>query len=331
MRNNMLFKCRNCGGNVVFAPEKGKMVCPHCESEESQDVVQGGSLVQCVNCGAPLEVSDFTSASQCAHCGSYLVFNERVEGKYEPHMLLPFRVSKEAAVTAMQQEFGDRVFTPAGFLSAKSLEKMQGIYVPFWLYDYQADYEYAGEGTKVRSWRSGNTEYVETSYYEVVRRMKADFDRIPVDASNQMEDSVMDLMEPYDYQKLTGFDPKYMSGFYGEVYNQTADELESRAKDKAGNASEELMQGSLGGYQTLKAHHRNLQLRRQSSQYVLMPVWQYQYRYQGKVYQYHVNGQTGKVVGKTPVSRGKVAAYGGSFFAVVTAICFFAVRLLDML
>lgn len=327
----MLFKCKNCGGNVVFDPDRETMYCPHCEGEESQDVLQGGSLTQCVNCGAPLQVGEYTSASRCEHCGSYLVFNERVEGVYEPHLVLPFKVSRKKAVDAMNQEFGKRIFTPAGFLSSKSLEKMQGIYVPFWLYDYDADYQFEGEGTKVRSWRSGDTEYVETSYYEVVRRMEASFDKIPVDASYAMDDGVMDLMEPYDYQKLTAFNPKYMSGFYGEVYNQPAPELEGRAQVKVRNSSEELMQGSLSGYSTMKARRKDLHLQRNGVSYALMPVWEYLYQYQGKTYQFHVNGQTGKVVGKTPVSRQKVLAYGASFFAAMTAICYFAVRFLEIL
>ena len=73
---------------------------------------------------------------------------------------------------------------------------MEGIYVPFWLYDYGADYDFAGEGTRVRTWRSGDTEYTETSYFEVIRQMDVDFDRIPVDASIAMDDGIMDLMGP---------------------------------------------------------------------------------------------------------------------------------------
>ena len=62
-----------------------------------------------------------------------------------------------------------------------------------------------------------------------------------------------------------------------------------------------------------------------------MPVWQYLYRYRGKTYQFHVNGQTGKVIGKTPVSIGKVFAYGASVFAIVTVICSFVVGVLEIL
>lgn len=327
----MLFKCKNCGGNVIYEPGRGHMYCPHCGSEESQDTVQGSSMTQCINCGAPVEVKEYTSACKCEHCGSYLVFNERVEGIYEPHMILPFRVNKDAAVEALNQEFQKRTFTPSDFLSAKSLERMEGIYVPFWLYDYQAAYDFAGEGTRVRSWTNGDTEYVETSYYEVLRKMDVDFDKIPVDASYAMEDGVMDLMEPYSYQELIGFDPKYMSGFYGEVYNQEAPELEGRAQVKARNASEEMLQASLRDYSTMKPYRKDLKLERSGVNYALMPVWQYEYRYKGKTYQYHVNGQTGKVIGMTPVSKEKVLLYGASVFAAVTAICALAVKILEIL
>ena len=226
----MLFKCKNCGGNVVFEPSRQKMYCPHCEGEDSENLVTGGSAAQCLNCGAPLELPEDASAARCSHCGSYLIFDERVEGALRPNLVLPFRLNKEQAVAKLNQEFSNRVFTPSDFISTKSLEQMEGDYVPFWLYDFQAQYDFVGEGTRVRTWRSGNTEYVETSYYEVVRRMDADFDKVPVDASYQMDDSVMDLMEPYDYQALENFDPKFMSGFYAQIYNQPPQELEGRGQ-----------------------------------------------------------------------------------------------------
>ncbi len=327
----MVFKCRNCGGNVVYEPSRQSMYCPHCESLDSEDAVQGGSPTQCAVCGAPMEVQAYASSSRCEHCGSYVVFNERVEGTYEPRWILPFRLNKDGAVKEMEKEFGRRIFAPRDFMSTKSLAKMVGVYVPFWLYDYKARYDFVGEGTKVRSWQSGNTEYVETSYYEVIRQMDVAFDKVPVDASYAMEDGIMDLMEPYDYQVFQDFEPKYMSGFYGEIYNQGAQELEERAQTKARSASEQLLQESVQGYSSVRPVRKDLNLQREGVSYALMPVWQYLYRYRNKTYAFHVNGQTGKVVGTTPVSRGKVAAYGASVFAAVVLIFHLAFGILEIL
>ena len=101
----MLFKCKNCGGNTVFSPEKKKMYCPHCESVDSEEKIGDSSLVQCVNCGAPLQITEYTSACRCEHCGMYLIFNERVEGAFEPKLMLPFCIGKDMAVAATGEEF----------------------------------------------------------------------------------------------------------------------------------------------------------------------------------------------------------------------------------
>lgn len=324
----MIFKCKNCGGSAVYEPGRKSMYCPHCEGIDREDIIHAGSLTQCGNCGAPITVQPYTSADRCVHCGTPIVFDERVEGCFRPNLILPFKINKDMAVEALNKEFKKRTFTPATFLSEKSLNNMKGIYVPFWLYDYQAHYDFRGQGTKVRTWVSGNTQYTETSYYDVIRQMDADFDKVPVDASIEMNDGEMDLMEPYTYQELEGFNPKYMSGFFGEVYNQGADELEERAKIKARSASEELMQQSITGYSSVKPIHRNLTFNRNGLNYALMPVWVYQYDYRGETYRFHVNGQTGKVVGKTPVSKAKVLLYGLTTMASVSAIYYLVIAIL---
>ena len=290
--------------------------------------MQEGSLTQCANCGAPITPGQYASAGRCEHCGSYLVHNERIEGVYEPHLILPFKINKDMAVERLNQEFHKKTFLPSSFLSQKSLEKLEGIYVPFWLYDYQAHYDFEGEGTRVRSWRQGDTEYTETSYYHIIRQMEADFDKVPVDASFVMDDGEMDLMEPYAYQELEDFDPKYMSGFDGEVYNQSAPELEGRAQVKVRDASESLMQQSLAGYNSIRPGRKNLNLNRDGVRYALMPVWMYLYQYQGKTWRFQVNGQTGKVIGKTPVSRGKVLLYGLTTMVSVSTIFYLIMAIL---
>lgn len=331
MRGKMIYKCKNCGGNTVYEPGRKKMYCPHCESVDSENLIREGSVAQCGNCGTPVDTGQYTSACRCPHCGSYLIFDERVEGVYEPRLILPFRVSKEAAVEFLNQEFCKKTFLPSSFLSEKSLEGLEGIYVPFWMYDYHTRYYFEGQGTRVRSWRSGDTEYIETSYYNVIRQMEADFNKVPVDASYAMSDGEMDLMEPYTYRELEDFDPKYMSGFSGEVYNQSAPELAERAKMKVRSASEELMRQSLSGYDTMQPRTKDLNLQESGVQYALMPVWMYLYRYRGETWRFHVNGQTGKVVGKTPISRAKVLSYAFSVFCSVSALCYLAIAILEVL
>ena len=305
----MNFQCKNCGGNMIFAPAKQKMYCPYCEGEDTERVVGNDSLSVCASCGAEITPGEYQSSDKCPYCGNFLVFDKRVSDAYKPDSIIPFKLDKDMAVQAMDKEFKKRLFAPITFLSEKTLEGMKGAYVPFFLYDYHAKSEFHGEGTKVRSWSSGNYDYTETSYYEVERYMEANFDNIPVDASFEMDDSTMDLMEPYDYSDLLSFDPKYLSGFFGEIYNDTAEHFADRAKKKASDSAEILMKRSIGSYNTLRADVDRTTLVDGKIDYSLFPVWIYNYKYGGKEYKFFVNGQTGKVIGKTPVSKLKVLIY----------------------
>lgn len=327
----MIYKCKNCGSNAVYNAEKGRMICPNCLSEDSGEVVEAQDMAKCVMCGADLELKDYESALKCSHCGTWQIVSERIVGDFKPHLLIPFRVGKERATEILRKEFKSRMFTPKDFLSESSLEELQGSYVPFWLFDYDGEYDYEAVGTKIRTWRSGDTEYTETSRYRIVRELSMDFERIPADASLVMEDSVMDLMEPYEYKELTEFDPFFLSGFNSEVYNDEADKFEPRAKGKARNAAEECLQSTVSGYTTVNSVKKELRLNLKDTNYALFPVWIYTYRFRGKNYKFYINGQTGKVVGKSPVSIGSVAAVAVSLFASVAATAGLLTHLLELL
>lgn len=327
----MIYKCKNCGSNVIYHPDKKKMYCPYCDGIDSEEEIRGSSITECANCGAPMEVSRYTSACKCEHCGCYMILEERVEGELMPHLILPFKISKDKAVELLKKEFQSRYFTPLTFLSTATLEGMEGIYVPFFLYDYLVTFDYAGMGTKIRSWRSGNTEYIETSYFRVERNLDIDFDRIPVDASINMDDAMMDILEPFDEKALENFQKKYMSGFQGEVFSEGLMDLEPRAQEKARRASEELLRETISGYTTLNAERKHLNLQRQTACYALLPVWVYYYSYRGQKYTYYVNGQSGKVLGETPVSKGKVFAYGGAVWAFLFTMLLLVKMILEVL
>ncbi len=316
----MIYKCRNCGGNVVYDPDRKEMHCPYCDGTDTQDKRPGGGRETCANCGAPIEAGDYRSAVKCEYCGHYTIFDERVEGVYEPRLILPFKIGKNTAVKRLENEFSRRIFAPVTFLAQATVEKMEGNYVPFWLYDMKAYCHYAGTGTRVRVWVSGDTEFTETSYFQVSRDMDVDFEKLPVDASLAMEDNVMDLMEPYGYEALENFRPEYMSGFLGEIYNQDAETLEKRARDKAGRDASVMLHNTLNGYTTLIPQQENISLNSIQSSYALLPVWWYRYSFEGKNYDCFVNGQTGKVVGKAPLSVRRIFAYGGTFFACMSLI-----------
>lgn len=318
----MIFKCKNCEGNVIYSPEKRGMYCPFCESEGSEERkdYDGDDLKICPNCGGEVPVMEHTSATKCPYCDNYLILNERVEGEYEPALMIPFQVGKERCKELIREKFKKCLFAPIDFLAEVRLDSMEGDYIPYWFYDYDANCDFQAEGTKVRSWTSGDTRYTETSYYNIVRNMDIDFRKIPVDASVKMPDGIMDLLEPFSYSKLEPFKPEYMSGFMGEKYNMTSDLVEFRAKEKMQEDASQLLKESYAGYSTVRTQHNTITEKNKVVRYGLLPVWKYIYTYKNQEYPFYVNGQTGKIVGSAPISTAKVWAYAGTIWACLMLI-----------
>jgi hypothetical protein len=52
----------------------------------------------------------------------------------------------------------------------------------------------------------------------------------------------------------------------------------------------------------------------------MLPVYLFNCSYGGKDYRYAVKGQTGKVVGELPISKGKTLAWFFGTFAAVAAV-----------
>lgn len=318
----MIFKCKNCGGNVVYSPEKHKMYCPFCDSEDSYEAQNhsGQDITLCPDCGGAVPVQEHTSATQCPYCSNYLILDERVEGEYLPKMIIPFQMGKEVCKSAIREKFKKCIFAPVDFLSEVRLNSMEGDYVPFWFYDYDLNADYEAEGTKVRSWTTGDIRYTETSYYSVCRNMDVNFRNVPADASVQMPDDVMDLMEPYGYSQLTDFRPEFLSGFNAEKYNMAADLLENRVKKKVSDDLGQIIKQQCTGYSSLNPKRNNVTTKDEKRKYGLLPVWKYIYSYKGQDYPFYVNGQTGKIVGTAPISSKKVWAYAGTLWVCLTVI-----------
>jgi len=328
----MIFKCKNCSGNTIYSPELHAMYCPYCSSENTEERKNDAYNIEvCPDCGGELDIEQYTSALQCKYCNNYIILNECVEGEYQPHKIIPFKLSKEMVKKSLRDKFKGCVFAPSDFLAEARLEGMRGEYVPFWVYDYNTNCTFNGEGTKIRTWRSGNTEYTETSYYSLVRNLDITYNDIPVDASIKMNDDIMDLLEPYNYGELVEFSPNYMSGFMGEKYNLQSETLEPRAKDKMTKSADALLSQSISGYSRVTTNSRNINAQNTKTEYCLLPVWKYDYTYKEENYPFYVNGQTGKIIGKVPISKKKVFSYGATLWAVLTALMFFAGYIVERL
>ena len=95
-------------------------------------------VYSCPSCGAQLICEETTAATSCPYCGNPTVIPEQFSGILKPDYILPFKLSKEDAVSALKRHYKGKLLLPKLFRDNNHIEELRGIYVPFWLFDGEA-------------------------------------------------------------------------------------------------------------------------------------------------------------------------------------------------
>ena len=340
------YKCPNCGADLRFDEQTQEMVCEHCgtqiavsdlqeeepereegfrveveDAEGEDDSGQGDfRAFHCPSCGAQLMTDDTTAATFCMFCGNPALIEERLSKEKRPAYVLPFQKSRKDAEEVFRNWARRGLLTPKHFSAKSTVEKISGIYVPFWLYDYAADADVQAHATRVCTSRRGDTEYIHTDHFRLTRDVSNRYEKIPADASANMPDDVMDRLEPFDYGKMVPFEMPYLAGFLAEKYSYDGQQIKKRAEKRAEQYILEDARETMTGYATVSVTSEQVRLRCEQMKYVLLPVWMLNYRYKGKQYLFAMNGQSGRYVADRPLSVGKAVGWWCGITAGLSAV-----------
>lgn len=331
------YKCESCGSGMVFDSDTGMLTCHSCGRKENIEQLPDplsknlfseneASEYHCTSCGAVIMTDAETAATVCSFCGSAVVLGDRLAGKLAPAKVIPFAISKEEAMQAFRKWCKNGRLTPSGFMTADRVKGISGMYVPFWLYELHNKVEVRGNGTKVRVYRQGDYQYTETQHFDVYRKLRLNYVKVPVDAAEKMNDELMDKLEPFPYERLKTFKTPYLAGYIAEKYSYDEEQLLPRAKHKIAGYIESAIRSATAGYATMSYTDKQIDTTLKQADYVLLPVWVVHYDYNKMEHTFAMNGQTGKVVGKPPISKAKVMAW----FAGVSGISLLALKLLSL-
>jgi len=346
------YKCPNCGGAIEFDSGAQKMVCPYCDtefevetlasydevlnSEQADDMeweTEAGSEWEdgeadglreyvCKSCGGVIVGDENTGATSCPYCDNPVVMMGQFAGALKPDCVIPFKLDKNAAIAALKKHYGGKKLLPKVFSSQNHIEEVKGIYVPFWLFDADADAQIRYKASKVRTWSDSRYNYTETSFFSVVRGGQIGFERVPVDGSSKIDDTLMESLEPYNFKDAVDFRTAYLAGYLADKYDVDAEASIDRANERIKRSTEDAFRKTVTGYTTVNAENTNVQLRNGKAKYALYPVWILNTIWNGQKYTFAMNGQTGKLVGDLPMDKGAYNKYLFTAMAIGAAAVF---------
>lgn len=330
MSGTVNYKCPRCRAGLGFDPTSGKFVCHYCdgifskeemeiliqkEDAKQEDLQSPGAentkmlanmqLFSCPSCGAEIMTDAYTTAGRCVYCGNNAVIGSRLQGAYAPDYMIPFELSKEEAIQTYKKELKAFPYAPNIFRKNATLEKITGVYIPAWLYSGMAQVDMLGEG-KINYSTSGYkcTEHV-TEYYEVMRQGDLNFEKVPIDASQKMDDHLMQAIEPYPYHEIRPFDMSFLSGFLADRFDEDANRRMDLAKKRIYYAVDSITRADCKEYSSLSYKKFDVEIKNMEYSYAYLPVWLLNVRFNNKLYYYAINGKTGKFAGSFPISKAK--------------------------
>lgn len=280
----------------------------------------GMKAYSCPSCGAELICDASTAATSCPYCGNPTVVPGQFSGALKPDYVIPFKLSKEDAVAALKNHYKGKPLLPGAFTKGNHIEEVKGVYVPFWMFDGQAEGTVDYEGHITHVYESGDYEITEVEHYDVRRGGSIAFEKVPVDASSKMPDDHMDSIEPYNYKEMRAFSTAYLPGFLADKYDVTVEQSQERADGRCASSLEGALRRTTTQYDTCITKGKDIRLRRGKVHYALLPVWMLHTKWNGKDFLFAMNGQTGKLVGDLPTDMGKFWGIFAAIAAPVTAI-----------
>ncbi len=348
------YKCPCCGGAIEFNPNLQKIECPYCLTEfdpealnslgeatlsEEKDDMQwdtesgeqwsdadGMVAYVCKSCGGEIIGDEHMAATNCPYCGNAVVMSGKLAGDLKPDYVIPFKLDKKAAKEGLLKHLTGKKLLPKVFLDENHLDEIKGVYVPFWLFDADADANIRYKGTKVRHWSDARYHYTETSYFSLIRAGSLAFEKIPADGSSKFPDDLMESIEPYDYSEAIDFSTAYLAGYLANKYDIAAEKHLDRINARAKKSVERTFASTVTGYLSTVPENSNVRLTNGKAKYALLPVWLLNTTWNGEKYTFAMNGQTGKFVGNLPMDKKAYWRYFGissAIFAAVAAVALF--------
>ena len=344
MSATVSYPCPCCDAGLIFSPDKDLFACEFCLSEFTKAELDATASAKraeekaaenehfneqmleyhCPSCGAEVIADTETTSTHCYYCHNPIVLVGKLKGAHRPTKIVPFAFSREVAKKKMLEFVKKYKFLPRDYYSPDQIDKITGVYYPFWVTDADVTGSYRTTAHRSTSWRSGDYIYTKISNYNVERDGKIHFEDIVSNALSTEDTKMLEGVLPFPSDSHRDFDMAYLLGTVSKKRDTERDALSSSVREKIHRHATTLFDNTVTGYEGRKPPTTSVNILSSHWEYTLMPVWTLTYREKrGKTYLFAMNGHTGKIYGELPVSLWKLLILFGSVLLAVALALFF--------
>ena len=324
-----IIKCFGCGSNMEFNPESQKLECPHCGNTQDVEAVgrarefdleaglfsmpkwekEDTVVFKCDNCGAKVVLESGQSSADCPFCGTPHVRKTEELAGIKPNAVLPFTFGKDKALELVKTWAKRKWFAPKAFKKNLNAQNLKGVYAPCFTFDSATISTYYGRIGKTRTKVVGSGKNKRTVTYVVWRNIsgtfKYKFDDILVTAGSKFTQKELNSVSPFNTNQSKEYNKEYLLGFMAYHYDKDISVCWENAKT---SIDQDLRRRILMQYSHDKVAYLNVNTSYAdlTYKYVMLPIYVGNFSFKQKLFNFFVNGNTGRVNGKTPKSLVKI-------------------------
>jgi len=335
-------KCPGCGANLSFTPESGGLACGHCGNNvpvvstpamrfplselseaRGQQKWEQTHIFECKNCGASEVVSSHEMASFCAFCGSASIIERSELSGLKPNAVIPFKIGKNSAKERLIAWAKKKLFAPSRFKKGASNKDIDGVYKPAFTFDSETSTQYTGILSRVETYtvmiNGRMVVQSRTVRFPVNGIYDQNFNNLMIQACDSIRQGELDKIQPFSPQNTKNFTNAYLFGFVAGQHKRDGVACWQEAR---GVMEKQIRSAILAGFPGTSVVSFNMRTsyKTASYRYVLIPVYVGHFNYKNKLYQFFVNGDTGKITGKTPVSPLRILSAVGIGLGILGGI-----------
>lgn len=341
-----MISCPGCGQGMRFDPSLQMMYCDYCTTKLDPEVVTVGAaasesddltnyestLFTCPQCGGEILSDNDTAITFCSYCGLSVELKGRTVKMRAPSHIIPFKCAKSACTEKYKEFIKKAIYAPSYLREDTIIDKIRGIYMPYWTYKMEMNAPVSYEGTT--SHRSGD--YIITEHYLLTSRPEGIYEGIAYDASSSFSDELSQAVGPFNVRDSKPFSVAYTAGFYADTADVDSVVYEDDAKKVIACDIDTKVRKipDFSRYSTTPKPDRiESVVRTTGKDMSYFPVYFLANRHNNGLVSYAViNGQTGKVAADIPIDYKKYLL-GSVILAIPIMIIldFFLVLRPDML
>ena len=273
----------------------------------------------CPSCGGELLTEATTAATFCPYCGSPAILPGRVSESFRPDRIIPFQLRREEAQEAFLRFCTGKRLLPKHFLTSQRLEQVTGMYVPFWIFDCGVEARARYRATRVSHWADSRYSYTRTDHFLLQRGGGLQCRGVRWMAPKKWTTLGWKPLSPTITPRQFPLTWPISPATWRINTDVSSEACQPIANARVRATAEAMLAGTTPGFATVVPESKSVQVHGGQVQYMLLPVWVLHATYDGRSYTFMMNGQTGKLVGELPISRGRSWAWFGAVCGGVTA------------